>query len=329
MGVAKTMRAVVRNAYGGPEVLRVSDVEVPDIAGLDVLVRVAAVSLNRADWYTLTGLYVARLQTGLRKPKSPQLGFDFAGTVEAIGPDVSEFRPGDEVFGSHSKAFAEYVAVTVGEQVGMALKPAGLSFEDAAAVPMAAITALQGLRDKGNLQPGQRVLVNGASGGVGTFAVQIAKALGAQVTAVCSSGNVEMAGSIGADHVIDYTSADFTRGKERYDLIFDVAGTRPWSHSKRVLTPNGTLVLVGGPSHRVFGPLGHVARVRLAAMPSHRKTAVFIAHVNQSDLDVLRQLLEAGTVWPVVERRYQLEDMADALGYVGRGHAQGKIVVSL
>jgi NADPH:quinone reductase-like Zn-dependent oxidoreductase len=321
----ETMRAVVRDAYGGGQVLRVTDVQVPAVAEREVLVRVAAVSLNRADWYTVTGLYIGRLQTGLRKPKSRQIGFDFAGTVEAIGTDVRDFRAGDEVFGSQSSAFAEYVAV----RSGVALKPAHLSFEDAAAVPIAGVTALQGLRDHGKLQPGQRVLVNGASGGVGTFAVQIAKALGAHVTAVCSSGNVEMARSIGADHVIDYTAVDFTRTSEPYDVIFDVAGNRPWSHCKRVLTPTGTLVLVGGPSNPVVGPMGHVARVLLAALPSRREVAVFVADVNQSDLEVLRHLLEARTISPVVERRYHLDDVAEALDYLGRGHAHGKIVMSL
>jgi NADPH:quinone reductase-like Zn-dependent oxidoreductase len=322
---AKTMRAVVRDQYGGSEVLKLTDVEVPAIAEDGVLVRVAAVSLNRADWYTMTGPFIGRPQMGVSKPKSRQIGFDFAGTVEAIGTQVSEFRPGDEVFGSHSRAFAEYVAV----QDAVAHKPAHVSFEAAAAVPMAGVTALQGLRDKGELQPGQHVLVNGASGGVGTFAVQIAEALGAHVTAVCSPGNVETARSIGADRVIDYTSVDFTRGDVRYDLILDVAGSRPWSHCKRVLTPTGILVLVGGPSNRVLGPLGHAARLALAALPSRRKAGFFIADVNRSDLDVLGQLLETRTITPVVERRYNLDDIADALAYLGRGHAQGKIVLSL
>jgi NADPH:quinone reductase-like Zn-dependent oxidoreductase len=325
MGVAKTMRAVVRDVYGGSEVVRVMDVEVPSISEHEVLVRVAAVSLNRADWYTAIGPYIGRPQMGLRKPKARQIGFDFAGTVEAVGPEVTEFRAGDGVFGSQSRAFAEYVGV----QVGVALKPPHLSFEEAAAVPMAGVTALQGLRDKGKLQPGQRVLVNGASGGVGTFAVQIAKALGAHVTAVCSTDNVEMARSIGADSVIDYTTSDFTRGNDRYDLIFDVAGNRTWSHCKRVLTPTGTLVLVGGPTNRVVGPLGHVARVALAALPSHRKATFFVADVNQPDMEVLRQLLEARTISPVVECRYHLDDIADAFEYLGRGHTKGKIVVSL
>jgi NADPH:quinone reductase-like Zn-dependent oxidoreductase len=315
----------VRDSYGGPEVLALADVEKPGVGDREVLVRVAAVSLNRADWYAVTGPYVGRPQTGLRRPKTRQLGADFAGTVEAVGADVTEFRPGDEVFGGQSRAFAEYVAV----ESGVALKPTHLSFEEAAAVPMAGITALQGLRDKGNLQPGQHVLVNGASGGVGTFAVQIAKALGAEVTAVCSSGNVEAARSLGADHVVDYTAADFTRSGQRYDLIFDVAGNRSWSQCKRVLTPKGTLVLVGGPQNRVVGPLGHVARVLLAALPSRRRAVFFIADVTQPDMDNLRQLLESRAVTPVVERRYDLDHIADALGYLGQAHAKAKLVVSL
>jgi NADPH:quinone reductase-like Zn-dependent oxidoreductase len=323
--IAKTMRAVVRDEYGGPRVLKLTDVEIPVIGERGVLVRVAAVGLNRADWYTMTGPYIGRPQMGIRKPKTRQIGFDFAGTVEAVGAEVMEFRPGDAVFGSQSRAFAEYVAV----QDGLAHKPTHVSFEDAAAAPMAGVTALQGLRDKGKVQPGQHVLINGASGGVGTFAVQIAKAFGAHVTAVCSSGNVELAGSIGADRVIDYTATDFTQCDERYDLIFDVAGNRPWSHCKRILTPTGILVLVGGPSNRVVGPLGHAARLGLAALPSRRKAVFFIADVNRSDMEVLRQLLEARTIAPVVERRYDFGDIADAVGYLGRGHAQGKIVLSL
>lgn len=325
VNVSTTMRAVVRDSYGGPEVLRLTDIDKPDVGAREVLVRVAAVSLNRADWYTVTGPYVGRPQSGLRKPKSRQLGVDFAGTVEAVGTDVAGFRAGDEVFGGQSGALADYVAV----QIGVALKPAHLTFEEAAAAPMAGITALQGLRDKGNLQPGQHVLINGASGGVGTFAVQIAKALGAEVTAVCSTRNVETARSIGADHVVDYTAADFTRSDQRYELIFDVAGNKPWSHCKRVLTPKGTIVLVGGPQNRVIGPLGHVAGVLVAALPSHRRAVFFVASFNQSDMEDLRHLLEAGTVTPVVERRYDFEDVADALGYLGQGHAQGKVVVSL
>jgi NADPH:quinone reductase-like Zn-dependent oxidoreductase len=214
-------------------------------------------------------------------------------------------------------------------QVGVALKPAHLSFDEASAVPMAAVTALQGLRDKGRLQADQRVLINGASGGVGTFAVQIAKALDAEVTAVCSSRNESVVRSLGADEVIDYTRADFTTSGQRYDLVFDVAGNRGWSEIKRVLTPEGALVLVGGPMNRVIGPLGHVARVLLAARLSRRRAVFFVAAFNQADMEVLRQLLESRTMTPVIERRYGLDDVADALRYVGEGHAQGKVVLVL
>jgi NADPH:quinone reductase-like Zn-dependent oxidoreductase len=212
----------------------------------------------------------------------------------------------------------------------VARKPANLTFEEAAAVPVAALTALQGLRDHGQLGPGQKVLVNGASGGVGTFAVQIAKALGAEVTAVCSTRNVEQARSLGADRVIDYTREDFTRSGERYDLILDVAGTKSWSRYRRVLKPHGTLVMVGAPkANRLLGPLGHIARVRLAAWRGSQKAVFFVAKFNKPDLDALRELLESGNVKPVVEKRYELGEVADALRYMGEGHAQGKIVISV
>jgi NADPH:quinone reductase-like Zn-dependent oxidoreductase len=320
------MKAVVRDAYGGPEVLNVQQTPKPELTDVDILVRVAAVSVNRVDWYLITGTpYVGRLQLGLSRPKRLQIGMDFAGTVEAVGGQVTDFRPGDEVFGVRGGAFAEFVSV----EAGLALKPAGLSFEEAAAVPLAGITALQGLRDKGGLRPGQRVLINGASGGVGTFAVQIAKALGADVTAVCSTGNVELARSLGADHVIDYSREDFTRGDQRYDVLFDIAGNRPWSHCRRVLTPKANVVLVGGPANRVLGPLGHVARVRLAAMASQRRTTFFVPTFNRADMDCLRQLLEARSVSPVIDKRYGLQSIAEAVGYMGEGHARGKIVVTM
>src|SRR3954454_22717782 len=296
------MRAVVRDSYGGPEGLALGDIDKPGCGASEVLVRVASVSLNRADWYSVTGPYIGRPQTGLRTPKSRQLGVDFAGTVEAVGANVSGSRPGDEVFGGQSGAFAEYVAV----EVGFGLKPAHLSFVEAAAVPMAAITALQGLRDVGRLRPGQHVLVNGASGGVGTFAVQIAKALGAQVTAVCSTDHVETARTLGADHVIDYTREDFTRSDRRYDVMFDNAGNRSWSDSKRVLTAAATVVLVGGPiTNHLLGPLGHIARMRLAAGRGERKAVFFIADFNRKDLNVLRDMLETGTLKPAIDRRYE------------------------
>ena len=324
---ATTMKAVVRNTYGPPDVLELEDIERPEIADDGVLVRVRAASVNRADWYALTGTpYVARPQTGLRKPKQRVLGVDFAGTVEAVGKDVTDLRPGDEVFGARSGAFAEYVSA----RVGVARKPANLTFEEAAAVPVAGLTALQGLRDKGRVQPGHKVLVNGASGGVGTFAVQIAKALGAEVTAVCSTRNVDIVRSIGADHVVDYTRDDFTRRGGRYDVMFDNAGSRSWLECTRVLAREATVVIVGGPkTGRLLGPLAHVASMRLASLGSRRKLVFFIASLNRPDLETLRELLEAGKVTPVIDRRYELREIAEALRYMGEGHAQGKNVITV
>jgi NADPH:quinone reductase-like Zn-dependent oxidoreductase len=262
---------------------------------------------------------------GFRKPKSRLVGTDFAGTVEAVGSEVTEFRPGDEVFGGRTGAFAEYVCARF-----VALKPEHLSFEEAAAVPVAALTALQGLRDKGKIEPGQKVLINGASGGVGTFAVQIAKALGAEVTAVCSTRNVDLVRSLGADHVIDYSREDFTRRDERYDLMFDNAGSKSWSDCKRVLARNATVVLVGGQmGNRLFGPLGHVIKMRLASLGSGRKATFFVAKFNKDDMQVLRELLEAGTLKPVIDRRYELSEIADAFRYMGEGHARGKVVIAV
>ena len=256
------------------------------------------------------------------------MGVDFAGTVEAVGKDVDDLQPGDDVFGGRSGSsgsFAEYVFA----QKGIARKPANLTFEEAAAVPVAALTALQGLRDHGQLQAGQKVLVNGASGGVGTFAVQIAKALGAEVTAVCSTRNVEQARSLGADHVVDYTREDFTRSGRRHDVILDVAGSRSWSQCRHVLNPDATLVIVGGPKSRLLGPLGHIARVRLAALRGRQKAVFFVAKWNRPDMDVLRDMLESRSVKPVVEKRYELGEVADAIRYMGEGHAQGKLVITI
>jgi NADPH:quinone reductase-like Zn-dependent oxidoreductase len=321
------MKAIVRNTYGSPDVLELVEIDKPDPPDDEVLVRVRAVSVNPADWYTLTGPLIARVPGGLRKPKSNRLGVDYAGPVEAVGKNVTQFRAGDQVFGGRTGAFAEYVCGRADR--GVALKPANVTFEEAAAVPVAGLTALQGLRDKGQIQAGQKVLINGASGGVGTFAVQIAKALGAEVTGVCSTRNVELVRSIGADRVIDYTREDFTRTDDRYDLLLDVAGSRSWSACKRVLHPHATLVIVGAPKgNAALGPLGHIARVRLASVPSSQKAVFFIAKFNKADMEVLRELLEAGKVKPVVDRRYELSDIADAFRYLGEGHAQGKIVVT-
>jgi NADPH:quinone reductase-like Zn-dependent oxidoreductase len=322
------MRAAVRERYGPPDALELREIDKPEPADDEVLVRVRAASVNRAEWYSLRGRpYIARPTSGLRKPKSERLGVDFAGTVEAVGKAVTTFGPGDEVFGGRDGALAEYVCVR--EERAIVPKPANVTFEQAAAVGVAGLTALQGLRDKGEIQAGQKVLVNGASGGVGTFAVQVAKAFGAEVTGVCSTGNVELVRSLGADHVVDYTKEDFTRSDRRYDLIFDVAGSRSWSQLKRVLDPNGTVVLVGGSmANRWLGPIGHVAKVRLATLRGSRKAAFFIAKFNKPDLETLRELLEAGKLTPVVDRQYELNEIADAFRYMGEGHARAKVVVT-
>ena len=323
-----TMKAIVREKYGSPDVLAIQEVVRPDLADDGVLVRVRAASLNQVDWYEVTGApWIARPMTGLRGPKGSLLtGHDFAGTVEAVGKDVTDLHPGDDVFGGSIGSLAEYVCV----QKGVALKPANLTFEEAAAVPVAALSALQGLRDHGQLQPGQKILVNGASGGVGTFAVQIAKALGADVTAVCSTRNVEQTRSLGADRVIDYTREDFTRGGERYDVILDVSGTKSWSRYRRVMNPHATLVMVGAPkTNRLLGPLGHIIRLKLAAWRGSQKAVFFIAKMSQADLEALRELIEAGKVTPVIDRQYRFSEFADALRYLGEGHAQGKIVFTV
>jgi NADPH:quinone reductase-like Zn-dependent oxidoreductase len=323
---ASTMKAIVRDTYGSPDVLSLGEVEKPDLMDDGVLVRVHAASVARGDWYALTGIYIGRGEMGLRKPKSRLLGGDFAGTVEAVGRDVTDVQPGDEVFGGRSGALAEYVCARARS---VARKPARLTFEEAAAVPTSALTALQGLRDRGQLQPGQNVLINGASGGVGTFAVQIAKALGAQVTAVCSTRNVDLMRSLGADHVVDYTREDFTRGTERYDVLFDNAGSKPWRACKRVLKQHAIVVLVGGQmGSRMFGPLGHVIKMRVASVFSSRKAGFFIAKFNKADMEVLRELLEDGKVTPVIDRRYELNHIADAFRYLGEGHTQGKVVIT-
>ena len=321
------MRAAVRQRFGAPDVVQVREVEQPELTDDGVLVRVRAASLNRGDWYGVTCTpYVGRPQMGLRGPKDTRLGTDFAGTVEAVGRDVTGVQPGDDVFGGRSGALAELVCA----RKGYAKMPANVSFEEAAAVPVAALTALQALRDKGRLQPGQRVLVNGASGGVGTFTVQIAKALGAAaVTGVCRSGNVELVRSLGADHVVDYTREDFAKSGRRYDLIVDVAGDRSWRDYARVLERDGTLVLVGGPMHRVLGPLGHIGRMLAGGLIRRRNVVFFIAKFNKPDMETLRELVESGRVKPIVERSYELGEIAEAIRYLGEGHPHGKVVVTV
>ena len=319
------MRAVVYERYGAPEL---RDIEAPGVPDDGMLVRVRAASLNPLDWYFLMGKpYLGRLATGLAKPKRTVPGVDFAGTVESVGKNAKQFRPGDEVFGAGRGALAEYVRVA---ESRVALKPAHVTFEQAAAVPVAALTALQGLRDYGRIQPGQQVLINGASGGVGTFAVQIAKSFGAEVTGVCSTGNVDQARALGADTVIDYTREDFTRSGRRYDLMFDIAGSRGWSECKRVLGAEAKLVVAGGPrTNRWIGPLAHFFRIGVASMRGGRRAAMFVARMNQQDLTVLKALLEAGKVTPVIDMRYALSEVASAFRYLGEGHARGKIVVTV
>ena len=323
------MRAAVRDRFGAPsEVVEVREVEKPVPTEDEVLVRVLAASLNFGDWYAVEGRpWVGRPSMGLRTPKSERLGTDYAGVVESVGANVTDFRPGDEVFGGRSGALAEYVAARADRSI--VLKPANVSFEEAAAVPVAALTALQGLRDHGQVGLGKKVLVNGASGGVGTYAVQIAKALGAEVTAVCSPPNVETARSLGADRVVDYTREDFTRGDGRYDVLLDIAGSRPWRECTRVLEKDATLVIVGGQKEgRLLGPIGGLFGKKLGALVSSRKAAFFIAKFNKPDMEVLRELVESGKVRSVVDRRYELREIVDALDYLGEGHARGKVVVT-
>lgn len=321
------MRAVVCARYGSPgDVLELVELEKPEVADGGVLVRVQAASLNPVDWYGVTGRPTfSRVMSGLRKPKDGRVGIHFAGTIEAVGRDVTELAPGDEVFGAGTGALAEYVSV----RDGFVRKPPNVTMEEAAAAA-GGRAPLQGLRDAGGLRPGQKVLINGASGGVGTFAVQIAKVLGGEVTAVCSTRNVEIARSLGADRVIDYTREDFTRGDTRYDLLLDVAGSRRWSEYRRVLKPDGTLVIVGAPKGgRFLGPVRRMARLKLTSIPSSQKAVFFIVQPTEEDLDVLRDLLESGKVKPVIDRTYPLSEVKAAFDYLGEGHAQGKVVVTI
>lgn len=321
------MKAIVRERYCGPDGLELREVERPAPTDDGVLVRVHASSVNRADWYIMTGTpWLGRMQLGLRRPRTPYLGTDFAGTVEAVGRDVTGLEPGDEVFGGKSGAFAEYVNV----RDAVVRKPPNVSFEEAASVPVAGVTALLAVRDHARVQPGRRVLVNGASGGVGTWAVQLAKALGGHVTAVCSTRNVEQARDLGADAVIDYTREDFTRGEERYDALINVAGRPSWRDCKRVLTDDGVFVLSGASSgNRFAGPIGYLVGVRLASLGSSQKVVNYLARIERDDVQFLADLIEAGTVRPVVERAFPLEDAAEALRLMGEGHVRSKLVLSV
>jgi NADPH:quinone reductase-like Zn-dependent oxidoreductase/uncharacterized damage-inducible protein DinB len=319
------MKAILQHGFGAPEVLKLGDVDRPLVTDDGVLVRVRAAAVNPLDWHYMRGKpYIARMEFGFLRPKSELVGVDFAGTVESVGKNVKQFRPGDEVFGGRSGAFAEYLCVP--EDKAVVFKPPKLTFEEAAAVPVAAVTALQALRDQGHVQPGQKVLINGASGGVGTFAVQIAKSFGAEVTGVCSTKNVGIARSIGADHVIDYTREDFTRSDQRYDLMLDIAGSRSWSECRRVLKPQATLVIAGGTgTNRWLGPLAHSVGVRFASVGGSQKVvALFLAKLGKADLIVLQELFEAGKLRPVIDRTYPLSETPEAIRYLEEGHARGK-----
>ena len=323
-----TMKAIVYNKYGTPDVLELEDIDTPVVGDDEVLIRVHASSVNAGDWHMMTGTpYLIRPMAGLLKPKRNIPGGDVAGRIEAVGADVTEFAPGDEVFGEiEGGAYAEYVAVPAHDIV---LKPANLTFEQAGAVPVAGLTAVQGLREHGQIQSGQSVLINGASGGVGTFAVQVAKALGAEVTAVCSTANVEIARSIGADHVIDYTREDFTKSGRRYDLMFDVAGNHSVADCKNMLKPGGTYVPVGGRGGRVLGPLPRLVRAALAFGFGNKRLAWFVAHMDQEDMTFLAELLESGQLKPVIENTYPLAEAPTALRNMGDGHAKGKSVITV
>ena len=328
-GEGPRMQAYVRSCYGSAGVLELVEVERPVPADGEVLVRVHSAAINPLDWHYLTGTpYLMRLESGLGRPRSDRLGVDFAGTVAAVGHGVTRFKAGDAVFGSKWGAFAEYVVVR--EDRALVPKPGNLSFEQAAAVPVAGVTALQGLRDKGGIRAGQKVLVNGASGGVGTFAVQIASAFGAEVTGVSSSRNVELVRSLGARHVIDYTREDFTRGEQRYDLILDNVGNHPLRQVRRVLAPGGVHVLVGGPKeNRWVGPLPNFAKAPLVSAFSSESTVVLLSSMDRKDLEELRDLMEAGKVTPVIDRRYALQQLPEAIRYLETKRARGKVVITV
>ena len=326
------MKAITYYKYGPPNVLKLEEIEKPVPKDDQVLIRIHAASVNPLDWHYVRGVpLMIRAGAGLRNPKEPRIGVDFAGVVEAVGKDITQFKTSDEVYGTRTGAFAEYVCKV---EKTLALKPVNLTFEQAAAVPVAACTALQGLRDKGQIQPGQKVLINGAAGGVGTFSVQIAKAFGAEVTGVCSTRNVEMVRSLGADRVIDYTQEDFTQSGQRYDLILDNAGNRSLSDFRRVLTPNGTLVFNGGgplsaSQGRLLGPMVNSIRATMLAWFINQKVATFLASVTKEDLTFLKELIEAGKVTPVIDRTYPLSETAEAIRYLEDGHARAKVVVTI
>jgi NADPH:quinone reductase-like Zn-dependent oxidoreductase len=325
------IRAVVYTRYGPPDVLEVREIAKPVPNDDQILVKVRAVAINPLDWHYMRGTpYVMRLDSGLRRPKAPRLGVDLAGVVEAAGRNVTQFKPGDEVFGVRTGALAEYVCIRADRTV--TLKPANATFEQAAAIPVAAVTALQALRDKAKVRPGQTVLINGASGGVGTFAVQIAKSFGAVVSGVCSTRNLEMVRSLGADEVIDYTKEDFTKRGRRYDVILDCVGSQPLLPFRRALNPGGVCVLIGGggPNEGAWiGPLARPIKALLLSPFVSEKFTMFIADTTRGELNALRDLIEAGKVTPVIDRTYPLSEIQEAIRYLEEGHARGKVIITM
>jgi NADPH:quinone reductase-like Zn-dependent oxidoreductase len=316
------MKAIVQNAYGSPDVFELKEIDKPVVKDDEVLVRVHAAALHAGDYFAMRGVPVGvRMVTGWPKPKNYVPGFDVAGHVEAVGKNVTRFQPGDEVFGACNGTCAEYACAGEDKFV---LKPANLTFEQAAAIPTSAVTALRGLRDAGKVQPGQKVLINGASGGVGTFAVQIAKSFGAEVTGVCSTRNVDMVRSIGADHVIDYTQEDFTQSGQRYDLILDNVGNHSFSDCKRALTPQGTLIPNTG-----HAGIGYVVKALVLSLFVRQQGRPFIATPTHEDLVILKELIEAGKVTPVIDRAYPLNETPEAFRYLDKGHARGKVVITM
>jgi NADPH:quinone reductase-like Zn-dependent oxidoreductase len=320
------MQAIVYHEYGPPQVLELEEVDKPEVGDNDVLIRVRAASVNPYEWHFMRGEpYLARLSMGL-SPKTGRLGADVAGTVDSVGRNVTEFQPGDEVFGTCDGAFAEYA---VGKESSLVSKPANVTFEQAGAVGIAAFTAIQGLRDWGQVQAGQRVLINGAAGGVGTFAVQLAKVWGAEVTGVCSTRNVEMVRSIGADHVIDYTRDDFTRGGRRYDLMLDLIGNHSLSRCRRALTPKGTFVMLGGRSGRWIRPMDRVLKTLVLSPFVSQRLVLGTAVWSKADLVLLQELMGSAQVTTVIDRVYPLSQVPEAIAYLEGGHARGKVVITV
>ena len=321
------MKAIVQDRYGSADVLRLEDIDTPVARGGDVLIRVGAASAFIGDWHIMTGTpYAIRLVSGLRAPKQHVLGQDLAGTVEAVGDGVRGVRAGDEVFGAGAGAFAEYATARPGK---LAPKPTNLSFEEAATVPSTGCTALQGLRDVGEVRAGQRLLVIGAAGGVGSFAVQVGKAFGAHVTGVCSTSKVDLVRSIGADEVIDYTREDIAEGTRRYDVVFDTAGNREVSDLRQILTPKGTLVLAGGEGGGRWLGMGRVMKAKAISPFVGQRMTNFLGRAKTEDLLVLKDLIEAGKVNPVIGAKYPLSDVPEAIGELGTGHGRGKVVITL